>query len=124
MKFGIRESSSSCVMLGLLAAATSSSSPRANAKRADAAGGDRRRSSKALTDLQQATAGIDDLNRKIDELQKAIKFFESKLPQEKEIDKILKEVWQMAEANSLQTKTIKTLQERARRRATASSRSR
>ena len=62
-----------------------------------------------MRNLKQATAGIDDLNRKIDELQQAINFFESKLPQEKEIDKILKEVSQMAEANSLQTKTIKTL---------------
>ena len=61
------------------------------------------------TNLKQATAGIEDLGRKIDELQKAIDFFESKLPQEKEIDKILKEVSQMAEANTLQTKTIKTL---------------
>jgi len=63
----------------------------------------------ALSNLQTATAGIEDLNRKVDELQKAITFFESKLPQEKEVDKILKEVWQMAEANSLQTRTIKTL---------------
>jgi type IV pilus assembly protein PilO len=64
---------------------------------------------KALTDLKQATVGVGDLERKIEELQKAIVFFESKLPQEKEIDKILKEVWQMAEANSLQTRTIRTL---------------
>lgn len=42
-------------------------------------------------------------------MQQAITFFESKLPQEKEVDKILKEVWQMAEANSLQTRTIKTM---------------
>jgi len=60
-----------------------------------------------LSNLRQATVGIDDLGRKIDELQKAIAFFESKLPQEKEVDKILKEVWQLAEANQLQTKTVK-----------------
>ena len=40
-----------------------------------------------LSNLRQATVGIDDLGRKIDELQKAIAFFESKLPQEKEVDK-------------------------------------
>ena len=64
---------------------------------------------KALADLKLATAGISDLERKIKELQEAIHFFEKKLPAQKEIDNILKEVWQMAERNSLQTKTIKTL---------------
>jgi type IV pilus assembly protein PilO len=62
-----------------------------------------------LTNLSQATAGIDDLGSKIDELQRAIDFFEKKLPAEKEFDKILKEVSQMAEANSLMTRTVKTL---------------
>jgi type IV pilus assembly protein PilO len=64
---------------------------------------------KALADLKLATAGISDLERKILELQEAIRFFEKKLPAQKEIDNILKEVWQMAEANSLQTRTIKTM---------------
>jgi Tfp pilus assembly protein PilO len=49
------------------------------------------------------------VGRKTAELKQAILFFESKLPQEKEIDKILKEVWQLAEQNALQAKTIKTL---------------
>jgi len=62
-----------------------------------------------LASLNQCTAGIEDLNHKISDLQKAISFFESKLPQEKEVDKVLKEVWQIAEANALQTKSIKTL---------------
>ena len=64
---------------------------------------------KSLADLRLATIGISDLERKIDELQKAIKFFESKLPQEKEIDNVLREVWQMAQRNNLTTKSIKTL---------------
>jgi type IV pilus assembly protein PilO len=62
-----------------------------------------------LANLAQATAGIEDLSKKIAELGDAINFFESKLPQEKEVDKILKEVWQMAEANALTTKTVKTM---------------
>ena len=64
---------------------------------------------KQLNDLRQSTAGINDLERKITELQQAISFFESKLPQERDIDKILKELWQMAEANQLQTRTIRTM---------------
>ena len=64
---------------------------------------------KALTDLEKATAGVADVDRKVEELQEAIKFFEKKLPQERDIDQILKEVWNMAEKNQLTTKTIKTM---------------
>jgi len=62
---------------------------------------------KVLNNLSQATAGIDDLNRKTEELEKAITFFQSKLPQEREVDQILQDVWQMAAANSLESKTVK-----------------
>jgi type IV pilus assembly protein PilO len=62
-----------------------------------------------LTDLHMATAGIADLNGRIHDLQQSLKFFETKLPQEKEFDKILKEVSDIAEANTLQTKTVRTL---------------
>lgn len=63
----------------------------------------------ALENLRQATAGIEDLDAKIAELQKAIAFFESKLPQEKEVASVLKEVSNIAEANSLQTRTFRTM---------------
>ena len=108
MKFGIREIVFVVVMLGLLGSTNYFVFSKANLKKQDLLREIHDRQA-ALSNLQQATAGIDDLNHKIDDLQKAITFFESKLPQEKEVDKILKEVWQMAEANSLQTKTIKTL---------------
>jgi len=64
---------------------------------------------KQLADLNRPNADNVDWNRKIAELKEAIRFLEGKLPQEKEIDKILKEVWQMAEANALQTRTVRTL---------------
>jgi len=108
MKFGIREIIFVVVMLGLLGSTNYFVFAKANARKAERLA-DIRGRQQALSNLQQATSGIEDLNRKIDELQKAITFFESKLPQEKEVDKILKEVWQMAEANSLQTRSIKTL---------------
>jgi type IV pilus assembly protein PilO len=63
---------------------------------------------KTLNDLKAATSGISDIERKIDELQAAIKFFDSKLPQEKELDKMINEISSLAERNGLQTKTIKT----------------
>jgi len=108
MKFGLREIIFVVVMLGLLGSTNYFVFSKANKKKTDLLA-DIRQKQQALSGLQQATAGIEDLNNKIDELQKAITFFESKLPQEKEVDKILKEVWQMAEANQLTTKTIKTL---------------
>jgi type IV pilus assembly protein PilO len=108
MKFGIRELILVSAMIALLICSYFFVFAPRNTKRAD----DREKIAtmrQALTNLKQATSGIDDLGKKIEELQQAISFFEKKLPQEKEVDKILKEVWQMAEANSLQTKTVKTL---------------
>ena len=63
---------------------------------------------RALADLQRSTAGIDDINHKIKDLQDAVRFFESKLPKEKEVETVLEQVWKMAEANSLQAKTIRS----------------
>ena len=108
MRFGLREVIFVVVMLALLGSTYWFVFSKANQKKQSLLS-DIRTKQAALSNFQQATAGIEDLNNKIDELQKAITFFESKLPQEKEVDKILKEVWQMAEANSLQTKTIKTM---------------
>ena len=108
MKFGIREIIFVAVMLGLLASTNYFVFSKANKRKADLMS-EIRTKQQALSNFQQATAGIEDLNRKIDELQQAITFFESKLPQEKEVDKILKEVWQMAEANQLTTKSVKTM---------------
>ena len=95
-------------MLGLLAAAYFMVFMKANEKRV-ALLADLASKQKALNDVQQSTSGIDDLGRKISELQKAIEFFESKLPQEKEIDKILSETTKKAEDNALQIRTVKTL---------------
>jgi type IV pilus assembly protein PilO len=107
MKLGFRELIFLCVMVGLLACTYWFVFNKANERRQNLLTQIDEKQ-KALTNLKQATAGVQDLSRKISELQQAIDFFESKLPQEKEVDKILKEVWQMAEANSLRTKTVKT----------------
>jgi len=108
MKCGIREILFATLMLGLLAGTWffvfKPSGEKQVARRAET---EKRR--KELADLKLLTAGVGDIERKTEELQQAIKFFESKLPQQKQIDQILKQVWQMAEANTLQTRTIKTL---------------
>lgn len=107
MKFSLRGVLFVLVMLGVLAGFYFLSFAKANSKRAELQKKIELRQ-RAMSDLERSTAGIDDVNHKIAELQQAIQFFESKLPQEKEMDTILKEVWQIAEANALQTKTIKT----------------
>jgi Tfp pilus assembly protein PilO len=62
-----------------------------------------------LQALNKATASLGDLKAEIASLDKAVTFFRSKLPSEKEIDKVLQEVWQLAEQNNLTTKSIRTL---------------
>lgn len=107
MKFGIREIVFLMLILGV--GAFSVMGLKKMTKKREGLTADTDRMKKALADLKQSTAGIDDLGRKIGELKKAIDFFESKLPQEKEMDTILKEVTQRAEANALSTKTFKTM---------------
>jgi type IV pilus assembly protein PilO len=108
MRFGARELIFLVVMVALLACTYVFVFAKTNASRL-ARQHEIADKQRALFDLKQATAGIDDLNRKIGDLQKAIDYFDSKLPQEKEFDSILKEVSEMAEHNSLQTKTVRTL---------------
>jgi len=59
-----------------------------------------------LQKLNRATATIGNLKEEIADLDKAIQFFQSKLPNEKEMDKVLEEVWRLAESNNLTTKGI------------------
>jgi len=61
-----------------------------------------------LQKLNRATATIGNLKEEIADLDKAIQFFQSKLPNEKEMDKVLEEVWRLAEDNNLTTKGIYT----------------
>jgi type IV pilus assembly protein PilO len=108
MKFGIGQLLFVLLMLGLLAASYffvfTPAAQKRTAKQAETA-----LRTKELADLHQSIAGIGDIEKKTTDLEKAITFFESKLPQEKEIDKIIKDVWQEADHNSLQMRTIKTL---------------
>jgi len=65
-----------------------------------------------LQALNRATGTIGDLRKEIASLEKGIDFFQSKLPSDKEIDKVLREVWRLAEANQLATKSIRTVKSR------------
>jgi Tfp pilus assembly protein PilO len=94
-------------MIGLLLASYFMFFAKANIRRAELEKNivDKQRE---LGDLERSTAGINDVNHKIADLQQAINFFESKLPPHKQVEDVLQEVWHLAEANSLTAKTIKT----------------
>jgi len=108
MKFGIREIAFVVVMLGILAAIKLVVWDKAQTRIMERERKTEERL-KALGDLERATSGVADVDKKVSELEEAIKFFEKKLPQERDIDQILKEVWNMAEQNQLTTRTIKTM---------------
>jgi len=61
-----------------------------------------------LKALEHTKDTIGDLKKEIAELSEAMAFFESKLPSEKEIDKVLHSLWQLAKSNELVTKGIRT----------------
>lgn len=110
MRIGIRELIFIVVMLGILGGSYVYVFKPASEKRTQLVG-DTTRYNKELRDLKSQREGTSDLEKKIHELEQAIKFFEEKLPQQKELDLILKDVWQKAEKNGLTIKTVKTLKQ-------------
>jgi type IV pilus assembly protein PilO len=62
-----------------------------------------------LRAVNQATAAIGDLQKEIASLTGAIDFFQSKLPSDKEIDQVLQDLWEIAGANQLTTKSVRPL---------------
>lgn len=110
MKFGAREIVFCTLMIALLLGSWWFVFKRANDRR-DYLRAEIARKETDLDNLRKSTAGIEDLGKKIVELQKAIAFFESKLPKEKEMDTVVNDVWRMAQANSLDCKTIKPLKQ-------------
>jgi type IV pilus assembly protein PilO len=60
-----------------------------------------------LRELEAATSRINDQPQEIDKLADAIKLAEAKLPAEKDVDVILKEVWQLAGKHGLKAKSVR-----------------
>lgn len=61
-----------------------------------------------LVQLESATRQIKDMEEEIDKLTQAIELFESKLPAEKEVEVILKEVWELAAKHKLKPRSVRT----------------
>ncbi len=63
-----------------------------------------------LVKLQRVVARITDLKGEIERLEDALTFFENRLPEEREIDVILREVWLIAESKSMTPRSVRTNQ--------------
>ncbi len=61
-----------------------------------------------LEELEQATKKIPDLGQEIDRLTDAIDIIEQKLPDERKVDEVLKQVWEMAAKQRLTPKSVRT----------------
>jgi Tfp pilus assembly protein PilO len=62
-----------------------------------------------LADFETATSQAEDFNKQVEQLQEAVRFFESKLPPTSEVHKVLEQVTVIAQKQGLKPKTIKTL---------------
>jgi type IV pilus assembly protein PilO len=65
-----------------------------------------------LAEYEDATAKAEDLNKQLEQLQEAVRFFESKLPPTSEVHKVLEQVTVIAQKQGLKPKTIRTLQQK------------
>jgi len=61
-----------------------------------------------LVQLRAATASIENLGEEIDRLAAAIEMFQKKLPEQREVEVVLKNVWELASRNDLLPKSVKT----------------
>ena len=111
MKFSVREIVFIALLMVIPVCAWWFISRPNNARKAEMTGEIEARQAK-LQAVNKATATIGDLKTEIDALAKAVEFFRSKLPTEKEMDKVLQEVWRLAEANQLKPKSFRTLKSR------------
>ena len=65
-----------------------------------------------LAKFGKAATAADDLTKQLEQLEEAIKFFESKLPPKSKIHKVLEQVTVIAQKQGLKPKTIRTLKEK------------
>lgn len=61
-----------------------------------------------LAKLQEVTRRITNLQDEIGRLEDALRFFDSRLPTETEIDAILRDVWLIAESKALTARSVRT----------------
>ena len=62
-----------------------------------------------LEEFERATSAVNDLDKQLEQLEEAVKFFESKLPPKSQIHEVLEQVTVIAQKQGLKPKTIRTL---------------
>ena len=107
MRFGLREFVFIVVLLTLPVAAYFFVFEPRNVQIAEALKEIEDKESK-LAQLEAVTKDIDDLGEEIDKLTTAIEMFEQKLPAQREVEVVLKQVWEMAAQHNLIPKKIRT----------------
>jgi len=65
-----------------------------------------------LSKFGKAATAAEDLTKQLEQLEEAIKFFESKLPPKSDIDKVLHDVTVIVQKQGLRSKTIRRLKEK------------
>lgn len=107
MRFGLREALFVMLLLAMPVAAYFFVFEPRNAQIAQANEEIRQKQQK-LTQLDAATKSMLNLGEEIDKLAEAIEVFERKLPAQREVEVILKEVWELAAAHNLKPKSVRT----------------
>jgi type IV pilus assembly protein PilO len=108
MRFGFREIIFVNLMLALLAASWWFGFKKVN-ERKEQLRAEMTIKQKELSDLDEATADVADLQKQIEDLQRAIDFFEGKLPREKEVNDLLREVSKAAEGANLEIRQFEPM---------------
>jgi Tfp pilus assembly protein PilO len=104
MNSGLRIVTCAALCGGMMAAAWSLVFAPGN-KRIAAIRVDRDEKVRQLADLHAHSADAKDWSQQIDKLQRAIGFLQNKLPEEKEMDKVLRDISQLSTDNGLTTRS-------------------
>jgi len=106
MRFGLREAIFVVLLLGMPAAAYFFVFEPRSVQIAEAQAEVRAKQDK-LNKLSEYTKGIDDLGSEIDELKAAISLIEQQLPAQREVDVILREIWELAAKHKLRPDSVR-----------------
>ena len=61
-----------------------------------------------LTQLREMTAKLEDIGREIERGRESIEVIEAKLPSQQDVEVVLEQVWQLAKANRLAVRSVKS----------------
>jgi len=107
MRFGLREIIFVLLLLAMPVLAYFIRFEKQN-KTIDRINEDMKRKLAKLEELEQVTRRVPDLGKEIDSLTEAIELIEQKLPDERKVDEVLKQVWEMAARQRLTPKSVRT----------------